>query len=75
MVLMLYENYRWPLGYKISDELISYICSENGPELVKNNWLVGQKLLVLSAILLLNFISFGKFDPILPKYDQIDQLN
>ena len=48
---------------------------ENGPELVKNYWLVGQKILVLLAILLLNFIILLIFDPILPKFDQTDQVN
>ena len=49
--------------------------SENGPELVKNYWLVGQKLLVISAILLLNFKILQKNYPICPKFDQIDKVN
>ena len=48
---------------------------ENGPKLVKNYWLVGQKLLALLAILLLNFIIFRIFNTILLKSDQIDQVN
>ena len=34
-----------------------------------------SKVLVLLSILLLNFTIFLIFDPILPKFDQIDQVN
>ena len=50
-------------------------CSENGPELVKNHWLVGQKLLALLAFLLLKFTILAKNDQIFPKFYQIDQVN
>ena len=49
-------------------------CLENGPELVKNDWLVGQKLLVFLVTLQLNFIIFQKFDHILPKFDKIEKV-
>ena len=48
--------------------------SENKLELVQSYWLVGQKLLLLSAILLLNFTFLQEFDPILPKLDKIDKV-
>ena len=50
-------------------------CWENRPELVKNYCLVGQKLMEVLVILLLSFIIYRVFGPILPKFDQIDQVN
>ena len=46
----------------------------NFQKTVQSYWLVGKKLLLLSAILLLNFTFLQEFDPILPKLDKIDKV-